>query len=66
MKTILTAAFATLSIIHAVAQNLIANTNTTKPNIGKDLISCAEYLISKKYASPGKLAINGVLRVAFL
>ena len=32
---------------------------TTKPNTWKDMISCAEYLVSKKYTSPGKLSING-------
>jgi prolyl oligopeptidase len=31
----------------------------TKPNSWKDLISCAEYLIEKKYTSPEKLAVEG-------
>ena len=30
---------------------------TTKPNTWKDLIACAEYLVSKNYTSPKKIAI---------
>ena len=33
-----------------------AGMKTTKPNTWKDLISCAEYLISKKYTSSGKIS----------
>lgn len=36
-----------------------AGFKTTKPNTWKDLISCAEYLIDKKYTTPQKLAIVG-------
>jgi len=32
---------------------------TTKPNTWKDLIACAEYLVSNQYTSPKKIAING-------
>lgn len=32
---------------------------TTKPNTWKDLISCAEWLINKKFTTPQKLAIAG-------
>lgn len=32
---------------------------TTKPNTWKDLIACAEYLVSKKYTDPRKIVING-------
>jgi prolyl oligopeptidase len=31
---------------------------TTKPNTWKDLIACADYLVSEKYTSPKKIAIN--------
>jgi prolyl oligopeptidase len=31
----------------------------TKPNTWKDFIACAEYLISQKYTSPSRLAIQG-------
>lgn len=31
---------------------------TTKPNTWKDLISCAEYLVTEKYTSAQKIAIN--------
>ena len=31
---------------------------TTKPNTWKDLIACAEFMISDKYTSPNKIAIN--------
>ncbi len=36
-----------------------AGFKTTKPNTWKDFISCAEYLISKGYTSPSKLAGTG-------
>ena len=36
-----------------------AGYKTTKPNTWKDVISCAEYLISEKYTSPEKLVLNG-------
>lgn len=36
-----------------------AGYKTTKPNTWKDFISCAEYLIEKKYTSPTKLAGTG-------
>lgn len=32
---------------------------TTKPNSWKDLISCAEYMVSEKYTNPEKIAIWG-------
>jgi prolyl oligopeptidase len=32
---------------------------TTKPNTWKDLIACAEFLVSKGYTSAQKIAING-------
>ncbi len=35
----------------------LAGFKTTKPNTWKDLISCTEYLINKKYTSLGKVAI---------
>jgi prolyl oligopeptidase len=31
---------------------------TTKPNTWKDLIDCAEYLVTENYTSPKKIAIN--------
>jgi prolyl oligopeptidase len=31
---------------------------TTKPNTWKDLIACAEYLVTENYTSPKKIAIN--------
>jgi prolyl oligopeptidase len=36
-----------------------AGYKTTKPNTWKDFISCAEYLVSKGYTSPQKLAGTG-------
>jgi prolyl oligopeptidase len=36
-----------------------AGYKTTKPNTWKDVISCAEYLISQKYTSPEKLILSG-------
>ena len=36
-----------------------AGFKTTKPNTWKDFISCGEYLVSKGYTSPGKLAGTG-------
>jgi prolyl oligopeptidase len=36
-----------------------AGYKTTKPNTWKDFISCAEYLVKKKYTSPGKLSGTG-------
>lgn len=36
-----------------------AGKKTTKPNTWKDLIACAEYLVSNHYISPKKIAING-------
>lgn len=36
-----------------------AGYKTTKPNTWKDFISCAEYLVSKGYTSPSKLAGTG-------
>ena len=36
-----------------------AGYKTTKPNTWKDFISCAEYLVSKKYTSPEHLAGTG-------
>lgn len=36
-----------------------AGQKTTKPNTWKDLIACAEYLVSNQYTSPKKIAING-------
>lgn len=36
-----------------------AGMKTTKPNTWKDMISCAEFLISKKYTSPEKLILSG-------
>lgn len=36
-----------------------AGRKQTKPNTWKDFIACAEYLIAKRYTSPGKLAGKG-------
>ena len=36
----------------------MAGYKKTKPNTWKDLISCAEYLVGKKYTTAGKIAIN--------
>ena len=36
-----------------------AGYKSTKPNTWKDLIACAEYLISEKYTVADKIAING-------
>ena len=36
-----------------------AGYKTTKSNTWKDVISCAEYLISQKYTAPAKLILNG-------
>lgn len=36
-----------------------AGRKLTKPNTWKDFIACAEYLVAKKYTSPGKLAGEG-------
>ncbi|NTU57705.1 MAG: S9 family peptidase [Chlorobiaceae bacterium] len=35
-----------------------AGMKTSKPNTWKDLIACAEYLVSEKYTSPRHIAIN--------
>jgi len=35
-----------------------AGQKTTKPNTWKDLIACAEYLVSESYTSPQHIAIN--------
>ena len=37
----------------------LAGQKATKPNTWKDFIACAEYLVKRKYTSPGKLAGQG-------
>jgi prolyl oligopeptidase len=37
----------------------LAGQKATKPNTWKDFIACGEYLVTKKYTSPGKLAGAG-------
>jgi len=37
----------------------LAGKQATKPNTYRDLIACAEYLVSKGYTSPARLAIRG-------
>jgi len=37
----------------------LAGKQATKPNTYRDLIACAEYLVSKGYTSSGRLAIRG-------
>ena len=36
-----------------------AGQKTTKPNTWKDLIACAEYLVTNNYTAPQKIAISG-------